>query len=586
MEDRPRRYKDLIAPGLVFLAGSALFLAYFIQYVLNSPFARVPMVDGQYYWLMAYDAVMLKKGLPPVFFGAPAYPFLLMGLMALAGPRLALVYIVQALLFMGTALLCFDTARRLFSRTAALAAAVLVLLYGPLAFYSLKVLPDCLGVFLLALYVNLWLRRGFSRTVAGQSLIGIIAATGILCRGQITPVIVLTFLWGFSHYSTRETKPRKLVPVIFFLIFFTLTLLPWALYMKHNTGRLTIFLPNTGLTLWEGNNPAAQGTYARVLGRADNISDRVPDMIASASEALGRKVDVWEADRYFRGRALSFITKHPGRFALLLLQKLRLILWPREVHDIFSLPAEARTYTPLLLFFFAGFGLLLPLSCAGAYDWLRNPEADRREMVFLLLAAAGVCATLVVFFVNARYRLLLLPALAPLAGNGFAALIRWFKAGKIFPFLFTLIGVLILLGIQAAPGGPGAGPDYRASEAKALAQSGNQDKALQILSDLVRENPDHADTVNSLTVLCLWQGDLAGASQYARKLASMPGFEEEGDHFLWLIGRIREVFLLEEGARKILPTEAYHAFLDESAEAYFQKKRNAKRINPNESAQE
>lgn len=575
MADGSRKPNRLLAPVLVFIAGTAMALALFVQYLGRSPFARVPLVDGQYYWLMAYDAVLLGKGLPPVFFGAPAYPFLLMGIMALAGPSLALVYLVQIAFFIGSAFFIYDTTRRIFSRGPALAAAALMLLYGPFAFYALKILPDTLGVFLVCAYLNLCVRQKKSPSIILSALVGILAGAEILCRGQTLPLVILTFFGVFSRSGKEKTSREKLSQLFFAVFFLFLTLAPWAFYMKAQTGRLTIFLPNTGLTLLEGNNPASRGTYARVLGGADNIVDRVPDMVAHASAALGRQVDVWEADRYFRDRAISYIRENPGGWLLLLLKKMRLILWPREVHDIFSQRGEARAYLPLLHVFFAGFGLLLPLSCLGAWGGFREPGRERGSLVLLLLAALGICATLLVFFVNSRYRLLLLPALAPLAGNGVFVLKGWAREKRRAPLAASLLALALLFGLQVLPAGP-AGKSFRASQAKALAQAGKQEEALAVLRGLVQEHPDDGDAMNSLTVLLLWQGELARAEEAARRLSAMPGLSGQAEHYLWLAARVRESFALGPEELRVRPGEEYHAFLDRSAEEYFRNKSKEK----------
>src|SRR5262249_29180574 len=114
----------------------------------------------------------------------------------------------------------------------------------------------------------------------------------------------------------------------------------------------------------------------------------------------------------FRRHALAFVRDMPGHALGLLWKKLLWTLSDRELpntDDIEWVTAHSWLFSRPL--FPLSFGILLPLACAGA--WLLGRQwRDCASLAGVLLAGLLTC---VVFFTNARFRLILVSPVVLLA---------------------------------------------------------------------------------------------------------------------------------------------------------------------------
>jgi tetratricopeptide (TPR) repeat protein len=225
-------------------------------------------------------------------------------------------------------------------------------------------------------------------------------------------------------------------------------------------------LPTTfqgGTNFYIGNNALADGTYRPIVPgkQVPELERREP--VRLAEQRLGRRLSPAEVSRYWLGQGLAWAGAHPGDFVRLLLRKVGLFWswyeWPDAV-DYYQVRAESPVFRlPLLEFggvtLLAALGLawlprrglawrVAPLSSTGVpkvvvlkadepeADELDvdEPEVDEPERIGLarrfappLVFAAGWMASTVVFFLFARYRLPVVPALLLLAALPVAALL-------------------------------------------------------------------------------------------------------------------------------------------------------------------
>ncbi|MBU2488845.1 MAG: tetratricopeptide repeat protein [Proteobacteria bacterium] len=547
----------LLAPGAV------LYGVLLARYTGRSPFAAAPFLDSRYYWGLAVETGILGRPLPDVLFNAPLYPLVLAAWVRIFGAHLGLVYVLQAALALGTALLARRATARIFSPREGFVAGLLALFYGPLAFQTLKILPEALALFLFSAFLALFTLPGILNRKWGPPALGAVAGLCILTRSQLLLPLAasLPFLfWGKSGGSAARRPGRAAV----LLLALGLTLLPWALRNLAATGRPAILAANGGLTLYEGNNPDARGSYARVLEGPEVLEDRVRDMKAEAARALSRPVTVWEADAFFRDRALAWMAENPGAWLKLEAAKALMILRPRESPIIYDPYAEQREFTPWLSVFFVGWGLLLSLALAGFFDAAR-PSRDPGTpfLVPLSVMAACLILTLLVFMPVSRYRLLLVPVLLPFAARGIFALAGWWRGGRRG---LALAGAALLVAGLAGDALDRPGPTVRSQElaARSLARTGRPAEAEARFLAILEENPGRAATVNDLIVLHLWEGRLGQAQRRVLDLARLPGQESQAAYYRKVLEQARRDFGPgDQGA--IPPTRQYHDFLDRMA---------------------
>jgi len=540
--------------------GAGLHLVLLANYIFSSPFASAPLVDSRYYWLLATDTILAGRPLPGVFFGAPFYPLFLCASVRLFGPVFWPVYLIQTGLCLATVFLVYRTVLAAFGKNPARLAAVLLLYYAPLAFQSVKLLPDTWGFFFLALFLAV--NTGAGTSFKKAALSGLLAGIMVLCRTQLL-LPVLAIIAFKALWPRRERRP---VLSLLTLLAMAAALVPFALYTQAHAGRFTPFPPNSGLALLEGNNPMASGTYARVVGDEDRMENRLSDMTEAASKMAGRRMDdPFEADRIFRNRAIGFMRDEPGRFFVLLCKKAVLLVSPRETGDVYDMYVERRLYLPVLHLFFSGWFLVFPLALAGAWKIFSEPEA-RMSAVPFALAVITLSGSLLVFFVNSRYRLLLLPALAPFSGVGADALLLWARDRKT-ALMSVFGGILALMALWAVLTDTGPTPSGVQSVGKALAISGRTGESLALFEKLAKDNPFSLDLKNSLALLYIWEGRFTDASPLVEELAKIPQFGKRAGLYRRLMDQGRRRYG-EPGRADVAPTESFRSFLHRESDEW------------------
>ncbi len=192
---------------------------------------------------------------------------------------------------------------------------------------------------------------------------------------------------------------------------------PWAATMS------------AGQVLHQGHRPEGTGlgpTFPVLLkmvemldqGRPDRRPDRAHQLYRDLAEvAAGRPLTAPGAERYWVARTLAFAREEPGAFARQLGRKLVfLVAAPGSDTDVPDAAAPIAASQGLSL----PLGWLTLAGAAGLLLNLRRPGPSRLVVAWVLSGAI----TGLVFYVQARYSLAILPAWCLLAGSGAAALVE------------------------------------------------------------------------------------------------------------------------------------------------------------------
>lgn len=428
------------------LAAALLLRLAHLAAVADDPFVAHPVMDSQEYdrWAWAIAAGEEPAG---AFFQAPLYPYLVGALYALFGRELLAVHLLQVAAGVATVGLVYLAARRMVSRGVGLAAAAAAAVYGPFLFYEMQLLKEPLAT--TAAAALLWLlaeargrpdesRGGPLRWWAGAGLAGgILALLRENALLAVPPLVLLAFLprrpgsrdapedspsgpdpeAGSAPPTGRSrTLPGSVLAAAVFLAAFALPLLPVA---ARHAAAGEGFLPtsfNGGVNLWIGNNPAADGLYRPLVPGAQTPAEERRAAVRLAEEATGEELAAGEVSRYWIGRVLEWARREPGDFLALQLTKLRLFWSGYEQPDAVDY-YDFRRRSPVLALPLLDFGGLLLLVAAGL--WMERRRLGRHLPA--LAFAFAWCGSVVLFFVFARFRLPVVPALLPLAGVPLAA---------------------------------------------------------------------------------------------------------------------------------------------------------------------
>ncbi len=422
--------RPLIA-ALILLVLATAFWGLFWHQSAESVLTRVPLLDENWY---LHEAARLRTEGGPgdvPFVMSPGYPLLVAlsggeapssGVLA-AHPRGLLA--VQALAWIACGLLVGSVVHRAGRRaelaecvalTVGIASALLFLLYRPAAIYARTVLLEVplTALVTAALVVAVSARPGvIGRAVLAGVCLGL--AASLRAHVLVLLIVLLPAIWAGGANVRRRVAAASVLVV--------LALLPVILASVHNTrttGRLAGPSFNAGVNLYLGQQPAAGGLFTTLEG-FDLASD--PSGTSYLSARLGRVVDgPAEADRLWRAEARDLVARAPGRALAGWLRKVWLHAQGWEVAQVTPLaawPEEA----PVLRLLPVPWSLLVILAVSGGAACLAASGERARQAAFWLVAVALVVSVQSLFFVVSRYRLVLSPALAVLAGLGCVALL-------------------------------------------------------------------------------------------------------------------------------------------------------------------
>jgi hypothetical protein len=186
------------------------------------------------------------------------------------------------------------------------------------------------------------------------------------------------------------------------------------------TGEAVLMDPGT--VFYEGMNPSAagyEGVQPRVVNDLERAS-REPDYLhvayrRVASYSLGRPVTRAESNRFWTGKALAFARAYPSAALRLVLRKAAFALQSYEAYDLATMARKDALLARYPLFI--PFGALMALAGAAVFFRIRGIAP------LVGFALAGL-AVLVAFYVTARQRNAIVPAMAVLAAIGLAEIVK------------------------------------------------------------------------------------------------------------------------------------------------------------------
>lgn len=432
--------------GLAVVVGLALALRLIhLLEVVDTPFFQHLHTDPAMYhrW-----AVQISEGdwlgrSRPVFYLGPLYPYFLAVIYSVFGSSPLAACVAQVVLSAASAGLVYHLGRRLFGPTTALIAGLLTACYGMLIFFSSLILGATLIIFLdllmLALLVAGVQRSVWWKWVAAGVCLGLSAAA----RGNVVLFAPLAGLALAAYFGFRCPK-KWLPPCLWGAGAFLVTISPLTL---HNWLVGQDFVPltaNAGANFFIGNNAHSDGIYLRDARYKDrpmglSVRDQQANFPEVAGQELGREdLKPSEISRFWVGQTLAEIGADWGRWVRLVGSKLGYLFNAYEVPNnrnyYFSKRFSVLLRLPLLTF-----GSLLPLALVGIVICWRRWREQGLLLAFLLAHSVA----LVAFFVNARYRLVVVAVLLLYAAAAIVWLCRQI-GDKRFLRLVPAVGLLIL----------------------------------------------------------------------------------------------------------------------------------------------
>jgi tetratricopeptide (TPR) repeat protein len=556
------RWQVRIRPWL-WVAGVALVLRWgYTQQIRAVPFFDHPVGDAASYdaWgrAIAEGDWSSREHLDgQAFYQAPAYPYFVGLVYATLGDDPLTVRWVQTGLGVAACLFLGFSGTHFFSRRVGVAGGLLLAIYPPAIFFGGLIQKTVLATFWMTLL--LWLLglqldrpRGWRFFVAGIVL-GLFGLTRE--NALVLTACVLLWIWlGFrdASFLTRRNWSAQLVAGLL-LVFYPVAL---RNYVVGHTWAVTTV--QAGPNFYIGNNPEATGRYRPLVrGHETPVYER-DDARRLAEQAAGRALGGLEVSRYWFSQSWQFISAHPVRWLRLLGTKLLLAINRYEITDTEGYNVYCGfawlvgTLAPLL-----HFGLLIPLAVVG----LAASRANWRRVHLLVLLNAALLATIVLFYVFARYRFPLVPITILFAAAGGLALYDGLRARRWKACAGALAVAIPVAVIANWPVNPERRLDAMAfaNLGAVVAQQGRLDEAARYFELALQENPDAPETYYNIGMVYRLQGNTRAAIEYLRQAKQRAPDMSKVDHQLGLAleaeGNLVEALRFQRAAVALNPED-------------------------------
>lgn len=516
-------------PPILWIA-IALSLAYralyFVQ-IQGNPFFDAPIMDEAYHdaWAEEVAAGDLSSKIP--FFRAPFYPFFLGAMYKFVGRDFAFIRGFQLVLGALSPFLAYLLWIRLRPRDTQGAGffATLTGLDSLLFYYEADLLlesllaPLSLG-FCLAL-AHAIERKTWPRWFAVGILMGVFTITrpNILLFAPIAFALALFGSRGMGSPDARGGRFSLRWGEAFAVALGTcLIVLPVTSANWFLGGDRVLVASQGGLNFFLGNNEEANGWSATApkIMRTDWWGG-YEDAIQIAEKAEGRALRPSEVSKYWTRRAMEWWRENPGDGVLLTLKKSIYFLSGQEFSNNRNLDLFLEDYAPCAIPGKYVLFVATPLACWGmVIVWRRRRAVDRALVLYFLVYAA----TVILFFVTARYRIPIRPLILLFAIEGARSIVSSFRASPA-KGLIPASGVVALglaLNLNPWVASYEAPPaQFYQSIANIYHERKNVPEALRFQQKTLEIDPQYPDAHLNLGTMLLAQGNVSGAVEEFRE---------------------------------------------------------------------
>jgi 4-amino-4-deoxy-L-arabinose transferase-like glycosyltransferase len=494
---------------------AAIFLVAFaaravhLSQIQTSPLTRAPILDEKVHheWAAQFAAgepwsVDRRTGEPEPYFRAPLYiwfvgtTYKLFGSDPAVTPRL-----IQALVgSLGCGLL-FLLGRRLFSNTVGAIAGFAMALDWVLVLFDGELLIVPLIVFLDVALVLLLVRAQDRPTALRWAAAGVVLGLSAIARPNVllfAPPALGWVLW--VERGRGRSWPVALGRGAVFTAGVLALVLPVTARNWIVGGERVLVASQGGVNFYIGNNPLSDGVTAVVPGTSPDWWEGYDQTHAMVAQDLGREPRESEVSQWFFDRAFAYWSDEPGAALDNLLRKARYLVNRQEWANNKCLYTFVDEFAPATGRLPVGFGLVGPLGLLGLALGMRR--AGRLFPLWGFCLAYGT--SVVLFFVNARFRAPLVPFLILYGASAAVWLVQRARARDTRPLLLGA-GALALLAlfVNWIPDRGLTTPhrvreDFFGTLANELADRGDTDRALYWLDRTARSAAERLETETDL----------------------------------------------------------------------------------------
>ncbi|HUU57349.1 MAG TPA: tetratricopeptide repeat protein [bacterium] len=527
--------RDWVLLAAVAAWAVALRLA-FLAFAARHPYFHTPIMDMSYHDAWARRLAAGDFWGSEAFFRAPLYPYFLGLLYWLGHGSTLFARVVQGCVGGVSAALCFILARELFDRRVGALAAFALGTIWTAVYFDVELLLVVLEVPLGLAFIYFSVRAIKGLRPAWGAAAGVALGLGAITRPNVLAVGAVMWLafvaWHHRRPANgpRQTPWRRILATLAVLYGVAAAFVAATAVRNYVVAREPVLISwQGGVNLWIGNNPDADGMTAIAPGTYGDWWRGYYETIRMAEEAAGRPLSRAEIDRYYLKRTLEFVRDEPGAALKLLTRKAYVYTNAYEVannFDLYYLKNKFRIlkYDPVSLY------VVLPLAFFGLIAYARQWRRLAPLYLFVLFYSASV----VLFFVNARFRMPAVPYFCIFAAAAFYYLWDNVKRWRRRELAWRVVLLAALFAYcDADPFGVGNRSSYESQAhytmGSILLAQGNLDAAEEEYLAALEGRPSiaGADALNDLGIVAARRGDFARAADYFRQaIAYKPDYSK------------------------------------------------------------
>jgi Tfp pilus assembly protein PilF len=286
---------------------------------------------------------------------------------------------------------------------------------------------------------------------------------------------------------------------------------------------------NTGLNFYIGNSAEANGTLVWPMNLTPAAGAMLRDAAAIAKLNLGRELGPSGVSGFWFKKAIDFIKKNPPTYFRLLLRKAGYLFSPKELifePEYTFVSDKIRVFKVISM----DLGLILPFAFLGMLLNLKN--ITKTWSLYLVLLTLG--ASIILFFVQAKFRIMLVPFLMIFAASAVSEFWKLARNKSFLRFGFLLLVLTVFFILLRQPRGStnqiekaqANFSEFRYHFAKAVAYEGKSDyrSALSELNLADKIKPDNHNIAYSFGVMYYNMNKFDKSEEYFKRAIAISPF--------------------------------------------------------------
>lgn len=388
------------------LFGIALFVRIlYLRQLFLTPL-WVPIGDGKVYQEMAQAIASGQIIQKEAFYLHPLYPYLVGLIYTIFNANIITILLLQAILGAASVVLIYQIGLKAFNRGTALIASLIYSLYQPAIYFTGTFLGVTVTIFLLLWGIYYFLDNYNDNRSYIWIICGFIFGLAVLSRFTI-----VLCLMSLSLYFILQKRWKESVCLLLGCSF---VFIPVAIHNYLAEKQFLLFTSHGGVTFYHTNHHGCGGFPEFGEFRIGNVETIHKVSIDLARKESGKMLSSAEVSNFWYKKTMEFIKQYPFEFLNFLWLRFTLFWNNFEIpsnYNIYFFREQIPFLQWFVLFNYQTVAILfLPGLLFVLGDWKRY--------LWLLLIIGTYGASLMVFFVYARFRIVIVPLMLLVSAYG------------------------------------------------------------------------------------------------------------------------------------------------------------------------